>query len=303
MSLARLFSCTRIYDIRILGTLLQSLNTANGMNQNGNQAGPGGLPPNFPFHSIFAQILNPANAANGDAVYTEEALDRVISQFMDQANGSTAPGPASPEAIQGLPKKEVDKSMMGSDGKAECSVCMDSVEIGDEVTVLPCGHWFHGDCVGAWLKEHDTCPHCRQGIMPKETDGGGQANTPRGPGQPAQNSPPFSNRGGHHTTHGLHFAWQPGGSPTIRPIEIPRRPAESHRRRLSTREGRERREGREGRYGGEGSSGGGGEGGGGGGAGNGGSSGTNGGGNSGGSSGGISGWVRDRWGRSNSDRH
>ena len=201
------------------------------MNQNGNQPGPGGLPPNFPFHSIFAQLLNPANAANGDAVYTEEALDRVISQFMDQANGSTAPGPASAEAIQGLPKKEVDKSMMGSDGKAECSVCMDSVEIGDEVTVLPCSHWFHGDCVGAWLKEHDTCPHCRQGIMPKET-GGGQTNAPRGPGQPAQNSPPFSNtreshnmtHGLHHNmTHGLHFAWQPGGSPTIRPHWVPRR--------------------------------------------------------------------------------
>lgn len=282
-----------IDDIRILGTLLQSLNTANGMNQNGNQPGPGGLPPNFPFHSIFAQILNPANAANGDAVYTEEALDRVISQFMEQANGSTAPGPASAEAIQGLPKKEVDKSMMGSDGKAECSVCMDSVEIGDEVTVLPCSHWFHGDCVGAWLKEHDTCPHCRQGIMPKES-GGRQTNAPRGSGQAAQNSPPFPSTGlNHNMTHGLHFAWQPGGSPTIRPIEIPRRPTESHRRRLSLREGRESREGREGRNGGEGSSGGG-DGGGGGGGGSGGSS---------GGGGGFSGWVRDRWGRSSSDRH
>lgn len=69
--------------------------------------------------------------------------------------------------------------MMGSDGKAECSVCMDAVNIGDEVTVLPCNHWFHEDCVGAWLKEHDTCPHCRAGIMPKESG----ADAPRSPGQ------------------------------------------------------------------------------------------------------------------------
>ena len=120
----------------------------------------------LPLHHIFAHF-NPANAAHGDAVYTEEALDRIISQMLDAQNGTSAPGPASPAAIAALPKKKVNRSMMGSDGKAECSVCMDNVEIGDEVTVLPCSHWFHGECVGMWLKEHDTCPHCRQGIMPK----------------------------------------------------------------------------------------------------------------------------------------
>lgn len=117
--------------------------------------------------------------ASGDAVYSEEALDRIITQMMDQNHQGSAPGPASAAAIAALPKKPADKTMMGSDGKAECSVCMDAVEIGDEVTVLPCNHWFHGECVGAWLKEHDTCPHCRAGIMPKE----GGANAPRSPGQ------------------------------------------------------------------------------------------------------------------------
>ena len=134
--------------------------------------------------TLLTSMMNPANATHGDAVYTQEALDRVISQLMEQHGGSTAPGPAPAAAINALPKKPVDKSMMGSDGKAECSVCMDNVEIGDEVTVLPCNHWFHGACVGAWLNEHDTCPHCRQGITPKE----GAAVAPRAPGQPPRNS-------------------------------------------------------------------------------------------------------------------
>ena len=85
--------------------------------------------------------------------------------------------------------------MLGSDGKAECSVCMDNVELGDEVTLLPCSHWFHEACVGAWLKEHDTCPHCRQGIMPKDAPGeGADSNTgPRSPNQEPRNSlPPLS---------------------------------------------------------------------------------------------------------------
>ena len=241
-------------------------------------AGPNGASAH---HHIFAQFLNPANAAHGDAVYTEEALDRVITQFMEQTYGSSAPGPASAEAISRLPKKKADKSMMGSDGKAECSVCMDNVEIGDEVTVLPCSHWFHGECVGAWLKEHDTCPHCRQGIMPKDVEGS-QTPSPRSPGQPSRNdsflSLPTPDSDGRRT---MQFTWpsQPQLSPsTLRNAEPPSRPHSDHRRRSSARESRN---------GGEGSSGGGGSGGGSGGG--------------GGGSGGLSGWVRDRW-RGNSDR-
>lgn len=166
---------------RLLGSLLQSINNMN-QAENPNGANPAIIP----IH-LFARLLDPAHAAHGDAVYTEEALDRVITQFMEQAQGSGAPGPASPEAIAKLPKKAADKSMMGSDGKAECSVCMDNVDIGDEVTVLPCSHWFHGECVGAWLKEHDTCPHCRQGIMPKDPDGS-QAPSPRLPDQLPRNN-------------------------------------------------------------------------------------------------------------------
>lgn len=138
--------------------------------------------------AFIAQMLG--NGTHGDAVFSDEALDRIITQMMEQTNTNSAPGPASAAAIAALPKKEADKAMMGQDGKAECSVCMDAVEIGDEVTVLPCNHWFHGECVGAWLKEHDTCPHCRQGITPK--DGPREADAPRSPGQaPRHNLSPF----------------------------------------------------------------------------------------------------------------
>ncbi|SLM39222.1 Zinc finger, RING/FYVE/PHD-type [Lasallia pustulata] len=123
----------------LLGNILQGLHGIDG------HGGPGGDDPMHPF-TLLTTLLNPANATHGDAVYTQEALDRVISQLMEQHSGSSAPGPAPAAAINALPKKPVDKTMMGSDGKAECSVCMDNVEIGDEVTVLPCNHWFHGPC-------------------------------------------------------------------------------------------------------------------------------------------------------------
>jgi E3 ubiquitin-protein ligase RNF115/126 len=115
--------------------------------------------------SAFSMLSAILNMRSGDAVYSQEELDRVISQLIEN-NGSTgtAAPPASENAIRSLPKKKVDKEMIGVEGNAECSICMDNVELGTEVTVLPCTHWFHYDCIEAWLKQHNTCPHCRRSI-------------------------------------------------------------------------------------------------------------------------------------------
>lgn len=136
--------------------------------------GPGGtgLP------DLFSQLFNPVNARSGDTVWSQEAFDRVMSQLMEQNQQNGAP-PASEDRINSLPKKKVDKSMLGSDDKAECSICMESVEVGTEVTVLPCQHWFHFECIKSWLSEHDTCPHCRKPITP----GDQQANQARPSGR------------------------------------------------------------------------------------------------------------------------
>ncbi|KAF2861663.1 hypothetical protein K470DRAFT_256792 [Piedraia hortae CBS 480.64] len=105
----------------------------------------------------------------GDAVFTQEALDRVITQLMEQNQSGHAPGPASAAAISSLPQRPVTAADGDEKtGIVECSICMDQIPIGNSVTVLPCSHWFHKECITAWLSEHDTCPHCRQGIMPKE---------------------------------------------------------------------------------------------------------------------------------------
>ncbi|KAF2101449.1 hypothetical protein NA57DRAFT_53417 [Rhizodiscina lignyota] len=123
---------------------------------------PRGPPPLLGF---LLPLLNPANAAHGDAVYTQEAFDRILSQLMEQNNMGNAPGPASAESISELPKIKITKDMVDpKTGQADCSICMEDVEVGGEVTRLWCGHWFHGECVGSWLREHDSCPQCRMGI-------------------------------------------------------------------------------------------------------------------------------------------
>jgi hypothetical protein len=130
------------------------------------------------------------NGAAGDFVYSQEALDRIISQLMEQNATGNAPGPALQEDIKNLAKREVTAEMIGPEGHAECSICMDEVNIGEQVTDLPCHHWFHEQCISAWLGEHDTCPHCRKGISKHDTpahasSGGANSNsssTPQMPG-------------------------------------------------------------------------------------------------------------------------
>lgn len=148
-----------------------------------------GLPPAL--QGLFRAMLNPVNARSGDAVYSQEALDQIISNLMDQHQTSNAPGPASAEAIAALPKKKLGEKELGAEGKGECSVCMDDVSLGDEVVSLPCGHWFHEVCAGMWLGEHNTCPICRKGIEGDATSSSspGASRSAAGP-----NSGPDANR-------------------------------------------------------------------------------------------------------------
>ncbi|KAL9948546.1 hypothetical protein ACHAO3_000176 [Verticillium nonalfalfae] len=105
------------------------------------------------------QILNmlaPGNGQFGDAVYTQEALDRIISNMMETNPQSNAAPPASEDAIGKLQRKAVDDDMLGPEGTAECTICIDELKKGEEVVYLPCKHWFHDTCVVMWLKEHNT---------------------------------------------------------------------------------------------------------------------------------------------------
>lgn len=189
--------------------------------------------------TLIAQVLGLGR--HEDAVYSQEELDRVISELVDQNMNGSGPLPASDDAIQALPKKKVDTEMLGAEGKGECSICMDGVELESEVTILPCKHWFHGPCIAAWLSEHDTCPHCRQGIMAshiarnqqsqqeQQTSQAQNPETPRSPqaapgsqGNPyvVSGSPQRSNSSNHNRrssmSYGPLYAGDTGGSPPIR---------------------------------------------------------------------------------------
>jgi hypothetical protein len=46
-----------------------------------------------------------------------------------------------------------------------CSICLENVALGDDISVLRCGHKFHACCIYRWFdKDTVVCPYCRFAI-------------------------------------------------------------------------------------------------------------------------------------------
>lgn len=69
---------------------------------------------------------------------------------------------ASSAGVDSLPKAD-SETFLGE----SCTVCLLAFEKDDEVTVLPCEHLFHRDCIGKWLTERKpACPLCNEEVFP-----------------------------------------------------------------------------------------------------------------------------------------
>ena len=83
--------------------------------------------------------------------------------------------PAQPAAIsesneqlaqQELKSLPVHKSNASKDAE-ECHICSVEIVAGDLIRTLPCGHWYHRQCIDAWLLDAQrgklrSCPLCKR---------------------------------------------------------------------------------------------------------------------------------------------
>lgn len=58
-------------------------------------------------------------------------------------------------------EKKVDLQMVSDDNHQGCAICLGPVELGEEVSVLYCSHWFHSNCFAGWTAQSVRCPLCR----------------------------------------------------------------------------------------------------------------------------------------------
>lgn len=86
------------------------------------------------------------------------SFDQLLNQLFQQ-HQPQGPPPAAKKAVENLPLIQIQTKHV--EDKAECAVCKDEFEEGENVANLPCGHLYHKDCIIPWLEQHNTCPTCR----------------------------------------------------------------------------------------------------------------------------------------------
>ena len=71
----------------------------------------------------------------------------VIEQPRPERSGSTIPSE--------LPRPEIIENYT-----PECSICFEKLT--SNVTILPCIHKYHSNCINEWHNHSYTCPQCRK---------------------------------------------------------------------------------------------------------------------------------------------
>ncbi|KAF0935511.1 hypothetical protein E2562_034302 [Oryza meyeriana var. granulata] len=82
------------------------------------------------------------------------------------AGATTRPSPASQLVVESLPEATLSEE----EASRGCAVCKDCFASGQLVAMLPCKHYFHGECIWPWLAIRNTCPVCRYQVRTDEAE-------------------------------------------------------------------------------------------------------------------------------------
>ncbi|KAF8664705.1 hypothetical protein HU200_054422 [Digitaria exilis] len=96
---------------------------------------------------------------------------------MDAQTGPTIVVPGSGAAAGKLrkemfintgPRERKRQGMAEEDAATEapaCAICLEDLEFGDRLSVMPCSHTFHVACLAQWLAISLLCPCCRRALL------------------------------------------------------------------------------------------------------------------------------------------
>jgi len=64
--------------------------------------------------------------------------------------------------VQTNPSQSIIDEKLVNKEEHTCVICLDTYMKSDKIKSLPnCSHWFHANCITAWLVGNSTCPVCR----------------------------------------------------------------------------------------------------------------------------------------------
>ncbi|KAJ3065453.1 hypothetical protein HDU99_004161, partial [Rhizoclosmatium hyalinum] len=78
-------------------------------------------------------------------------LDSLPTKKFKAQNGSSGSGSSSSSS-------STTTANNSSEDDAKCAICLMEFEDGEEVSGVPCLHWFHEPCIKKWLQDSSVCP-------------------------------------------------------------------------------------------------------------------------------------------------
>eukprot|EP00937_MAST-01D_sp_MAST-1D-sp2_P002844 g2844.t1 len=116
--------------------------------------------------------------------YFRDALARTMRLNAGGAAAAAARGGGlRGEQLRAVPTQTVTADTLPAPHLLTCPICMDDIEPGQTLLVLPCKHRYHAACLKQWLGQKNECPSCRAPVwVPPTGDGGGGGNDGEGGG-------------------------------------------------------------------------------------------------------------------------
>jgi len=123
----------------------------------------------------------------GDYAFGRAGLDAIITQLLNQMDG-TGPPPMAKDKIAQIPTVAIDQNQI--DENMQCSVCWEDFKLAEPVRKLVCEHLYHTQCIVPWLQLHGTCPICRKALADESSTESSSASA--GPSTSSSSSYPTS---------------------------------------------------------------------------------------------------------------
>ncbi|KAA0150307.1 hypothetical protein FNF29_05319 [Cafeteria roenbergensis] len=138
------------------------------MNMMMRSLGHGGMPgiAFAPGHPAMGHPGMGHTAATSDA-----QLEAIAARLFDASHAARTTG-VSKASVDAIPVETFTADSVKDPGGAvlSCPVCQDDFAAGESACKLSCKHFFHKECLEPWLKDHNTCPTCRE-VIPETVTG------------------------------------------------------------------------------------------------------------------------------------
>ncbi|CAN6694372.1 unnamed protein product [Malus baccata var. baccata] len=98
-----------------------------------------------------------------------EVLDRVWEDLVMEEGPEQMPQALQVQSLEALPPPlrycTGSRDITSSCCSDRCTICLEDYMDGESCRVFACKHMFHSNCIDHWLKNHLTCPVCRNSVV------------------------------------------------------------------------------------------------------------------------------------------